>query len=267
MSTDNFWLFLPTFAIFFYVLGWIGQVGYLRGYWVRFSKVPALFFLLALLLHSLLLHRWIDTYQGQNLSILNIFSQVIWLSNVFVWFGSARRLGLLLSIFTQPLAILSIVLVLHFDTEYLVQVGQTPSQLLHVLLSILTLSVLSITAVLAVLIFWQDALLRKAPNLQFLNRLVSLPVLERAFFGSLWLGFLLLTLLLFASFFFLSQVFQPPFLQKSVLVIAAWFVFAALLWGHHYRGWRGCTAARWVLTGFGLLVFSYLLQRFLLGGD
>jgi ABC-type uncharacterized transport system permease subunit len=34
-------------------------------------------------------------------------------------------------------------------------------------------------------------------------------------------------------------------------------VFSVLLWGRHQLGWRGGTAIRWTLSGFGLLLLGF----------
>ena len=44
----------------------------------------------------------------------------------------------------------------------------------------------------------------------------------------------------------------------------SWTVFAALLLGRHFRGWRGRVAVRWTLAGFLLLVLAYLGSKFVL---
>jgi ABC-type uncharacterized transport system permease subunit len=39
-------------------------------------------------------------------------------------------------------------------------------------------------------------------------------------------------------------------------------VFAVLLWGHLFYGWRGRIAVRWTVGGFGLLMLAYLGSKF-----
>ena len=43
-----------------------------------------------------------------------------------------------------------------------------------------------------------------------------------------------------------------------------WCVFAVLLTGHHYYGWRGKTAVRWTVSGFVFLLLAYLGSKFVL---
>ncbi|MBT3197796.1 MAG: cytochrome c biogenesis protein CcsA, partial [Gammaproteobacteria bacterium] len=44
--------------------------------------------------------------------------------------------------------------------------------------------------------------------------------------------------------------------------VISWLVFATLLWGRHRHGWRGRTAIRWTLSGFGALFLGYFGSRF-----
>ena len=44
----------------------------------------------------------------------------------------------------------------------------------------------------------------------------------------------------------------------------AWWVFLLLLWGRHYRGWRGPVAVRTLYIGSALLLLSYAGSRFVM---
>lgn len=52
--------------------------------------------------------------------------------------------------------------------------------------------------------------------------------------------------------------------HKTVFAMLAWLVFAALLAGRHWRGWRGRRATRWLYTGAVLLLLAYAGSRFVL---
>ena len=54
------------------------------------------------------------------------------------------------------------------------------------------------------------------------------------------------------------------FEHKTVFALLAWLVFAALLAGRHWRGWRGRRATRWLYTGAVLLLLAYAGSRFVL---
>jgi len=50
--------------------------------------------------------------------------------------------------------------------------------------------------------------------------------------------------------------------HKTVFSLLAWLVFAALLAGRHWRGWRGVRATRWLYGGTLLLLLGYVGSRF-----
>jgi hypothetical protein len=39
--------------------------------------------------------------------------------------------------------------------------------------------------------------------------------------------------------------------HKTVFSVISWLLFASLLLGRHFKGWRGKMAIRWTLAGFG----------------
>ena len=54
------------------------------------------------------------------------------------------------------------------------------------------------------------------------------------------------------------------FEHKTVFGILAWLVFAALLAGRHWQGWRGRRATRWLYAGALLLLLAYAGSRFVI---
>jgi ABC-type uncharacterized transport system permease subunit len=49
-----------------------------------------------------------------------------------------------------------------------------------------------------------------------------------------------------------------------VFAVISWVLFAALLVGRSWRGWRGKTALRFTLAGFATLALAYVGSRFVL---
>jgi ABC-type uncharacterized transport system permease subunit len=74
-------------------------------------------------------------------------------------------------------------------------------------------------------------------------------------------GFVMLTMTLV-----LGALFAQPWRwdHKSVLSVMAWLVFAILLAGRHWLGWRGRTAIGWLYAGSALLLLAYVGSRFVL---
>ena len=74
-------------------------------------------------------------------------------------------------------------------------------------------------------------------------------------------GFVMLTLTLV-----LGALFAQPWRwdHKTLLSVLAWGVFAILLAGRHWLGWRGRTAIGWLYAGSALLLLAYVGSRFVL---
>jgi ABC-type uncharacterized transport system permease subunit len=52
--------------------------------------------------------------------------------------------------------------------------------------------------------------------------------------------------------------------HKTVLSFVAWALFALLLAGRHWRGWRGQQATRWLYAGVLVLLLAYVGSRFVM---
>lgn len=74
-------------------------------------------------------------------------------------------------------------------------------------------------------------------------------------------GFIVLTLTLI-----LGTLFATPWRwdHKTLFSIMSWVVFAVLLTGRHWLGWRGKTAIGWLYAGSALLLLAYVGSRFVL---
>jgi ABC-type uncharacterized transport system permease subunit len=90
--------------------------------------------------------------------------------------------------------------------------------------------------------------------------------MERLLFRVILAGFAFLTLTLLTGIVFSETLFgrAMKFDHKTVFAVASWFIFAALLAGRYFYGWRGRTALRWTLAGFVALLLAYVGSRFVL---
>lgn len=88
--------------------------------------------------------------------------------------------------------------------------------------------------------------------------------METLLFRFIGAGFVLLTLALATGFMYLEDIFAQHLVHKTVLSIASWAVFGALLLGRLFMGWRGRTAVRWTLSGFGVLLLAYFGSKIML---
>jgi ABC-type uncharacterized transport system permease subunit len=90
---------------------------------------------------------------------------------------------------------------------------------------------------------------------------MGLPLLrlERLTFRFVEVGFVVLTA---ALLFGAATVERWRWDHKTVFSLLGWAVFAALLAGRHWRGWRGKRATRWLYAGTALLLLAYVGSRF-----
>jgi len=134
----------------------------------------------------------------------------------------------------------------------------------HIILSILSYSLLSVAAFQAIFLSIQEKQLHERHPDGFIRCLPPLQVMEDLLFRVLSAGLILLSLALATGFIFLDDIFAQQLAHKTVLSILAWLVFATLLWGRHYSGWRGQMAVRWTYGGYFALMLAYFGSKFVL---
>ena len=108
---------------------------------------------------------------------------------------------------------------------------------------------------------------RRAVTLQGpLGALPPLLSMEKLLFRLIAVGFVLLTLTLATGVIYSETLFGQAmrFSHKTFFAVASWIIFAALLAGRHFYGWRGRIALRWTLAGFLSLLLAYVGSRFVL---
>jgi ABC-type uncharacterized transport system permease subunit len=137
--------------------------------------------------------------------------------------------------------------------------------------AVLAYSTLTIAAFHAVLMALQESRLHtrsaKAGWLGgALDQLPALLTMEKLLFRLIWIGFVLLSLTVLSGIVFSEQLFGKALRwdHKSVFAVISWVLFAALLVGRSWRGWRGKTALRFTLAGFATLALAYVGSRFVL---
>jgi ABC-type uncharacterized transport system permease subunit len=136
---------------------------------------------------------------------------------------------------------------------------------LHVLVALLGYAVLSVAAILGLLLAAQDRALRNHRLSAGLVRVLPpLTLTEALMFRLVGAGFALLTLTLVTGVLFVDDLFAQHLVHKTVLSIAAWFVFGTLLVGRWRFGWRGRRAVRLLLTGMIVLLLAFFGSKFVL---
>jgi len=217
---------------------------------------------LAIIVHGYLLHQWIDIGGVQNLTFFNVLSQIIWLIGVLILILGLWRPVTMLGSLIFPLAALSILLVQLFPSVHSIDTRQNPLQLVHILLSFLTISVFWLAAAQALLLALQERLLRKGLFSAAVKPLPPLETMETLLFQMILVGFILLTLILITSMIFFPLQTAIDW-QHMLIALLAWGIFLVLLIGRYRYGWRGQLAIRWSLVGIILLLLSYFGSRLL----
>lgn len=98
---------------------------------------------------------------------------------------------------------------------------------------------------------------------------VPLLTLERLMFRFVGAGFVLLTLTMLAGLFFGGALYGSAYAgwrwdHKRVFTLLSWLVFAVLLAGRWWLGWRGRRAVHMLYAGSALLLLGYAGSRFVL---
>ncbi len=217
------------------------------------------------LLHALSLYALIMRPDGLDLGLLNIVSLVGWVVSTVILVSALRQRVLNLAIPLLPIGAMSSLAGVIASQDMPTLVDQPSGMLVaHILLSIASYSLLSIAAVLAIVLSFQESRLRKRHPGGVLRILPPLEITERLLFQLIGLGFAGLTLALFSGFFFVENLFAQHLVHKTILSLLAWILFGILIWGRVQFGWRGRIAIRWTLIAFVLLALAYFGSRIVL---
>ncbi len=227
------------------------------------SKVVKLIGLVAVLCHSMSAYQDLHRPEGIHLDFFSAGSLIGWLVATLVLISSLRQKIDNLFIAAFPLAAIALGATLtgidtspakHYDT----------GQVAHILISILAYSIFTLAAFQAVLLAKQDYQLKHHKTRGLLRSLPPLQTMETLLFEMIWTGLILLTLSLVSGALVFEDLFAQQLLHKTVLSILAWLLYAILLIGRHFLGWRSHKAIRWTVGGFIVLMLSFFGSKFVL---
>jgi ABC-type uncharacterized transport system permease subunit len=127
----------------------------------------------------------------------------------------------------------------------------------HIVLSILAYAVMTIACCQSILIMIQHRQLKRG-NLRGLLRLLPpIQTMESMLFELIWGGVILLTFAIITGLFYVKNLVEQHLAHQTVLTLVAWLIFALLLGGRHFLGWRGITAGRLTVAGFIMLLVAF----------
>jgi ABC-type uncharacterized transport system permease subunit len=250
-------------AIFLYLIATTLQLFALKG---QAKASPVMIKLIAgsgVILHTFSVYGVLHQTGGINLGFFIAGSLVAWLVATVVVISSVRQPIENLFIGVLPMAAISAALAAWGPNLGVAKIFHG-GLIIHILLSILAYSMLTVATFQAFLLSKQDQALKQHHTRGLVASLPPLQTMERLLFEMLWIGTVLLTASLVTGFIFLDNIFAQHLVHKTLLSIIAWLLYAILLWGRVFRGWRGHRAARWTISGFFLLMLSFFGSKLVL---
>jgi ABC-type uncharacterized transport system permease subunit len=218
---------------------------------------------------------WNDAFAPGSLRIgfAIMLSAALWVSVAAYWVENRNFALDGLRRLVMPCACAAALLPMLFPGALMPLHGQSSAFGWHVAVAVLAYSTLTIAAFHAVLMALQETRLH-APTVAAgttwfggaLDQLPALLTMEKLLFRLIGIGFVLLSLTVLSGVVFSEQLFGRAMRwdHKNVFALLSWLLFAALLAGRRWRGWRGKTALRFTLAGFATLALAYVGSRFVL---
>lgn len=220
------------------------------GPWVKLTGA------IGILFHAVTTYQGFFHEAGIDLGIYPMLSLMALSIVSIVMLSSLRRPIDNLFIVIFPIAIVTVLLAVMLQGDYAPREDITNGIFGHITLSVVAYSLLTIAAAQALLLSFGDSLLRHH-RLLILRNMPPLETMEQLMFEMIWVGLVFLTASIATGFMFLQTFSSPGLIHHTVITMAAWAVFAVLLWGRYQLGWRGAIASRWALSGFVLLALGY----------
>ncbi|MDE0758357.1 MAG: cytochrome c biogenesis protein CcsA [Pseudomonadales bacterium] len=200
---------------------------------------------------------------GVNLGLFTMLCLMALVISCLITLSSLRKSLSDLAIIVFPLSAVSLIMLLLFPDTVASRGQLSNGLILHIILSVVAYSFLSIAALQAIALSLGDYYLRQRQS-AITKLLPPVQTLDTLLFRSIWIGLSLLTLSIISGFLFLENADIPGLVHHTVITAAAWVIFVVLLWGRYYLGWRGTLASRWTLAGFILLVLGYFGSKFVI---
>jgi len=218
----------------------------------------------ALFLHAIVLYQMIFTEFGLNMGFFNALSLVSWVVALLVVLTSLYKQTDNLIMVILPLTAIALLLGLILPSQRIVSDSSSFGMDIHIILSISAYSLLSIAALQAIVLAFQENQLRAKHPVSVMRFLPPMQTMEELLVQLLWAGFFLLSLGLATGLMFVHNMLDQHLIHKTVLSIIAWLFFALVLFGRWAWGWRGKHLVRWTLGGFVLLMLAYFGSKLVL---
>ncbi len=228
---------------------------------LRQNKAPSRIRFLAFGWLAALSHAWCLWHlmvhpQGVALGILTVASAITFCGTVLVLISSLYRPLEWVSLMAFPVSILLLPPAMLVHTSY-TSAPLAPGIAAHVIMSILAYAAMTIATCQSILIMLQHHQLKQG-NLRGLpSRLPPIQTMETMLFELIWTGFILLTVAIALGLIYVDNLVTQHLVHQAVLTVIAWLIFAFLLTGRHFIGWRSITAGRLTIAGFIVLIVGF----------
>jgi len=233
----------------------------------RDVNLESFLFPVALVLHAMLLYRRVFTPEGLDLGVGNAISLLVWLTVLIYWLAGLAFTGLSAILgMMAPVALVAVLVQAALPSGHFIGYADRPMFTLHFGIAMLAYSLFIVATVHALVMLAEEKWLHRGVLPPFLKTLPPLLEMEALLFRMLLAAFVLLTLTLVSGVFFSEQLFGRPFKanHKTIFGFISWAIFAGLLAGHYFRGWRGRKAVYWTLAGFTALLLAYVGSKVVL---
>lgn len=226
-------------------------------------KVLLLSTMIAALLHLAFLVHSTFGHEHINFEVFEVGSLTSWVIVLLLIFSCQRKPVENLFVPLLPLAGL-LLMIAASNQSYVPLTDLSYGLAWHILLSILAYSVLTIAAVQAALLYWQDNALKKRQMQGIFQSLPPLMLMDKLLFEMLWLGMILLTASYIVGWPYIFSMKDQHLSHKVVFALISWLIYAWLLFGRYRFGWRGLIASRWTLIASAFMLLSYFGSKFVL---
>lgn len=217
----------------------------------------------AVALHGLALVLLIFQPEGLALGVRETLALFTWQSALLLLLLGLRLPVSILGLGLYPLAGFALLVAAFWPSTQPLAAVMGWRERVHILLALLAAGLLTLAALQALALAVQERRLHEHRQPQTLA-LPPLLVMERLLFQLIAVGFGLLSAVLLSGLWFVQDWFTQHLVHKTVLSITAWLIFGMLLWGRQAYGWRGQSAIRWTLSGYGVLILAYFGSKLIL---
>lgn len=248
-----------TLSIALYSVAWALRLRGIQRKKATPTKLFAALAAAALVAHGIGIYEQMVTPTGYDFGILKLSSLFFWVANFLILVSSLRKPLHNLFLITLPISIIALLLSLYVEGgEATITTRLTADVAMHIFISILAYSTMIVATVQTLLLAFQNYQLRHKHPTGIVRLLPPLQTMETLLFELLWVGQVLLTLVIITGLFHINDIAAQHLAHKIVFTAVAWLIYAILLWGRHFLGWRGNAAIRWSLAGFASLILAYL---------